>query len=127
LVAAPDCPNDHVTIEKKEHLLAASALKGSDKTHEILYVVMSKLVGDDPGVITAKLADHRAFGAELRSRGVFVDGGPLLTPGGENSGNGIYILRAESLAEATEIANQDPMHISGIRIPTVSPWLRKKD
>jgi uncharacterized protein YciI len=104
-----------------------SGLPVSDESHEILYFVMSELVGDDPGVITAKIGEHLAFAAELRGRGIAVDGGPLLTPAGENSGSGIYMLRAASFAEATEIVNQDPMHIAGLRVPTVRPWFRKKD
>jgi uncharacterized protein YciI len=99
----------------------------SDDTYEVLYVVLSELAGDDPKVVAPKMGEHLAFGAELRGRGVVVDGGPLLTPVGENSGSGIYILRADSFAEATEIANRDPMHLAGLRVPTVRPWLRKKD
>lgn len=99
----------------------------SAEGHELLYFVMSKLVGNDPAALKAKLIEHLAFGTELHARGVVVCGGPLLMPTGENSGDGIYAIRAASLAEAHELVNQDPMHEAGIRRPTVSSWLRKTD
>ncbi|MFJ1732966.1 YciI family protein [Streptomyces sp. NPDC088254] len=98
----------------------------SEETHELLYLVMSRLVGDDPSTLMPKIKEHLAFGANLEARGITFEGGPLMTPDGENSGTGLYILRAISLAEAEQIASQDPLHTAGLRIPTVSPWYRKR-
>jgi uncharacterized protein YciI len=97
-----------------------------DETHELLYLVMSRLVGDDPSTLMPKLEEHLAFGADLDNRGITFDGGPLMTRDGQNSGTGMYILRAASLAEAEQIASQDPLHAAGLRVPTVSPWYRKR-
>ncbi|WP_181140729.1 YciI family protein [Streptomyces sp. Ru62] len=97
-----------------------------DDTHELLYLVMSRLVGDDPSTLLPKIKEHLAFGADLESRGITFEGGPLMTPDGENSGTGLYILRAASLAEAEQIASQDPLHAAGLRTPTVSPWYRRR-
>lgn len=120
--------NAHIPERKSRTLTSNESERPlSAEGHELLYFVMSRLIGDDPRVLKMKLKEHLAFGTELHSRGLVVCGGPLLTPGGENSGTGIYALRAASLADAMEIVSQDPMHTAEIRLPTVSPWLRKTD
>jgi uncharacterized protein YciI len=95
--------------------------------HEVLYFVCSKLAGQEPQAIFARLDDHLEFLSQLARDGVLVMGGPLETPEGENSGNGIYVVRADSLAAAEQIVAEDPLHHSGIRIPRVHRWNRKKD
>jgi uncharacterized protein YciI len=95
--------------------------------HEVLYFVYSELVGDDPEVIRASLAEHLAFLSELHSEGKLVLGGPLETPDGANSGNGIYVLHAPSLTDADQITARDPLHQRGIRVPRVHRWNRKRD
>jgi uncharacterized protein YciI len=95
--------------------------------HEVLYLVFSELVGHEPEAIFACLDDHLQFLSQLSSDGVLVMGGPLETPDGANSGNGIYVLRADSLAVAEQIVARDPLHQSGIRRAQVSRWNRKKD
>jgi len=95
--------------------------------HEVLYFVFSELAGPDPDAIFARLSDHLKFLSRLSSDGTLVMGGPLETAEGVNSGNGIYVLRAESLAAAEEIVARDPLHQAGIRVPRVSRWNRKTD
>ncbi|OBB96473.1 YciI family protein [Mycobacterium sp. 852002-40037_SCH5390672] len=95
--------------------------------HEVLYFVFSELAGQEPDAIFARLDDHLKFLSQLSSDGILVMGGPLETAEGANSGNGIYVVRAESLAAAEQIVARDPLHQSGIRIPRVNRWNRKKD
>ena len=95
--------------------------------HELLYFVLSELAGQDPKAIFARLDDHLAFLSQLSKDGILVMGGPLETEDGANSGNGIYVLRADSLATAQQIVDRDPLHQSGIRVPRVHRWNRKKD
>ena len=95
--------------------------------HEVLYFVFSKLAGHEPEAIFARLDDHLRFLSQLSSDGILVMGGPLETADGKNSGNGIYVVRADSLTAAEQIVARDPLHQSGIRIPRVSRWNRKKD
>ena len=95
--------------------------------HEVLYFVYSKLAGQNPDAIFERLDDHLKFLSRLASEDVLVMGGPLETADGVNSGNGIYVLRAESLAAAEEIVARDPLHQSRIRVPQVSRWNRKTD
>jgi uncharacterized protein YciI len=95
--------------------------------HEVLYFVFSELAGQEPNAIFARLDDHLKFLSQLSSAEILVMGGPLETPEGQNSGNGIYVLRADSLAAAEQIVAADPLHQAGLRIPRVDRWNRKKD
>ncbi|MGH3546883.1 MAG: YciI family protein [Pseudonocardiaceae bacterium] len=98
-----------------------------DEGHELLYFVSTLLVGDDPTALVEVLDDHIAFLTSLHEEGRLVFAGPLATPDGKNTGNGIYALRASTLSEAQDIMRRDPMHRSNIRSGTVSPWTRKTD
>ncbi len=95
--------------------------------HEVLYFVYSQLAGSEPAAVFARLDDHLKYLSQLSDEGTLVMGGPLETAGGENSGNGIYVLRAESLRAAQQIVSRDPLHQSGIRVSRVHRWNRKKD
>ncbi|WP_424073029.1 YciI family protein [Mycobacterium sp.] len=95
--------------------------------HEVVYLVYSELAGDDPRAILGPLADHLTFLSQLAREGLLVTGGPLETPHGANSGNGIYVLRAASLPAAEAVAARDPLHAQGIRVARVHRWNRKKD
>jgi hypothetical protein len=63
---------------------------------------------------------HKAWLAEHESD--ILVAGPLLTELLEYSGTGLIVLRAESLADAVKIAQDDPMHRSGARTFRVVPW-----
>ncbi len=51
--------------------------------------------------------------------------GPFLTLEADDCGDGMFCLRAHSLAEAKAIAARNPFHRRGIRTYTVRPWLEK--
>ena len=95
--------------------------------HEVLYFVYSQLSGDDPTAIFPSLKGHLSFLSGLDEQGMLVTGGPFEAPDGTNSGDGIYVLRAESLAAAESVVARDPLHEAGIRTPHVRRWNRKKD
>jgi uncharacterized protein YciI len=96
-------------------------------SHELLYFVETRLVGGDPRAIFTMLHEHLEFLSDLDAQGKLVFAGPLDTPAGTNSGNGIYALRATSMAEARAIVDRDPLHRARIRAPQIWPWHRKKD
>ncbi len=74
--------------------------------------------------VKASLPDHLAYQRELEQRGVLVLAGPLSDSSGENMvGSGLIIFRAASMSEATEVAQNDPMHVSGARSFTLRKWL----
>ncbi|PSC74805.1 amidase [Micractinium conductrix] len=71
------------------------------------------------------LPEHHAFLADLQARGVLQFMGPFLTMEADDCGDGMFCLRANSLAEAREMVASNPFHRRGIRVATVRPWLEK--
>lgn len=70
------------------------------------------------------LPAHLAYQAELENAGVLALAGPLSDTSGElMEGEGLIIYRAASLADACNLAEKDPMHLSGARSFTVRAWL----
>ncbi len=88
-----------------------------------LYVVFTTPVrGLDP--ILKNIEEHLKFQVDLEKRGIMFGAGPFWDDDEKNwSGDGMVIIRAESLAAARGIAAEDPMHRSGARSFTVRPWL----
>ena len=76
------------------------------------------------GPVMENLEDHLKFQVELEHKGVMFGAGPFWTDDEQRwEGEGMIIIRAESLAEARKIAESDPMHASGARTFTIRPWL----
>ncbi|MBM3406591.1 MAG: hypothetical protein FJY25_04575 [Betaproteobacteria bacterium] len=76
------------------------------------------------GPVMANLEPHLKYQISLEERSVMFGAGPLFLDNEIDwAGEGMVIIRAESLAEATSIAAADPMHSSGARSFTVRPWL----
>ena len=68
--------------------------------------------------------EHLKFQVDLERRGIMFGAGPFWDEDETYwSGDGMVIIRAESLAAARAIAAVDPMHKSGSRRFTVRPWL----
>jgi uncharacterized protein len=87
-----------------------------------LYVVTS--TANSLEAVKQMLPEHRAYLKELEERNVLFGAGPLWTDDGEYfEGDGMLIYRAASVAEATAIAQADPMHKSNARTFKVRPWL----
>jgi uncharacterized protein len=87
-----------------------------------LYVVTSTANSLD--AVKQHLAEHRAYLRSLEDRNVLFGAGPLWTDDGRHfEGDGMLIYRAASVAEATAIAQSDPMHSSGARTFKIRPWL----
>ena len=88
-----------------------------------LYVVFTTPTnGLEP--VMAALKEHLAFQVELESKGIMFGAGPFWTEDEKEwKGDGMVVIRANSMAEANEIAASDPMHKSGARSYTIRPWL----
>ena len=88
-----------------------------------LYVVHT-FPTDGLGPVMANIEPHLKFQIELEEKGIMFGAGPFWDDDEKLwEGEGMVIIRAESLAEAKEIAASDPMHKSGARDFTVRPWL----
>ena len=69
-------------------------------------------------------AEHLKYQVEIEQRGIMFAAGPLADGSGESwSGDGMVFISADSLEEATKIAEADPMHSSGARKFNIRPWL----
>ncbi len=109
-------PGPHIT---KDDILEAS--KGMLQLQ--LYVVFTKPT-NGMGPVMENIEDHLKFQVSLEQRGIMVCAGPHWADDEHTwNGEGMVILRADSLAHAREIAESDPMHASGARDFTVRPWL----
>lgn len=88
-----------------------------------LYVVLTTPV-NGLGPIMENLKPHLDYQIELEKRGIMFGAGPFFDDAEQEwHGEGMVIIRAGSLAEARQIAADDPMHKSGARRFTVRPWL----
>ena len=77
-----------------------------------------------PEEVKANLSDHLAYQQTLETSGVLAFAGPLSDLTGElMQGTGLVVYRAESMEQAKQIADNDPMHKSGAREYTLRKWL----
>ena len=89
-----------------------------------LYVVRTSPAGDDLSPLFEQIEDHIAYQLEIEKNGTLFAAGPVWTE--ETcawNGEGMIVIRADSLSAAKDIANADPMHSSGARVYSIEPWL----
>ena len=105
-------------ITKQDVLNASSEMLNKD-----LYVIFTK-PKNGMGPVMENLDEHLKFQVSLEKKGIMFGAGPFWE---ENeidwNGEGMVIIRANSINHAKEIANSDPMHSSGARSFIVRPWL----
>ena len=105
-----------------ESLIEMSRSKGY--VAKTLYLMVTEpTAGMESGM--ANLKPHLDYWDALENDGVLFAGGPFLPSpqSGDIPGAGMVIYRAGSFEEATEIAENDPMHLSAARRFTLRPWL----
>ena len=105
-------------ITKQDVLNASSEMLNKD-----LYVIFT-IPTNGMGPVMENLDEHLKFQVSLEKKGIMFGAGPFWE---ENeidwNGEGMVIIRANSINHANEIANSDPMHSSGARSFIVRPWL----
>ncbi len=88
-----------------------------------LYVVFTN-PAEGLGKVMENLEEHLAYQHEIEQNGIMFAAGPFANDDETLwQGEGMVIIRANSLAEAEQIAANDPMHKSGARSYRVRPWL----
>ena len=105
------------TLEMKENMRPKQAL-GME-----LYVYETRLAGDPKNMMTY-LPKHLEYQLELERKGIMFGAGPLFEedkPKGPPAA-GMIIIRADSMEQAREIADADPMHKAGVRNYTLRKW-----
>lgn len=88
-----------------------------------VYVVESTPI-TEPEFVKQNLPAHLAYQAEQELAGRLMFAGPLSDDSGDYmKGSGLIIYKADSLEMAREMAEQDPMHLSGARSFRIRRWL----
>ena len=88
-----------------------------------LYVVFTTPT-NGMGPVMENLEAHLKFQGELEAEGIMFGAGPFPDDDEQRwGGEGMVIIRANSMAEAKEIADRDPMHASGARSYRIRHWL----
>ncbi len=88
-----------------------------------LYVVLTKPAGGMDAV-KAHLLEHLEYQLALEAKGAMFAAGPFADDNEQEwEGEGMVILRADSLEEARTLAENDPMHKSGARTFRLRPWM----
>jgi uncharacterized protein YciI len=86
-----------------------------------LYLLIFELTGK-PGDRSVLREEHFAYVSELERRGVLFAAGPFVDEAGTSQGGGMFIVRAQSMEEAEEIARQEPYIRDGYRHFRVQAW-----
>lgn len=88
-----------------------------------LYVVLTRPAkGLQP--VLDNLQEHLAYQLELERKGIMFAAGPFADDDQNRwEGEGMVIIRADSIEKARQIAAEDPMHKCGAREYRVRPWM----
>lgn len=110
----------NVTVTARE-IIQVSQSKGF--LAKQLYVIFT-VPTEDIGPVMKQLPVHLDYQVDLERRGIMFAAGPHWTDDEQRwNGEGMVVVRANSLVEAEAIAREDPMHSSGARSYRVRPWL----
>jgi uncharacterized protein YciI len=87
-----------------------------------LYVGLSKVnMSSGPPPIEV-VHEHLQYALALEQQGVLFAAGPFVDDEGAMIGDGLFIVRANSKAEADEILAKDPIHVGNFRNCTIYGW-----
>lgn len=103
-----------------KEMIAAATAKGM--LAKEFFIVFTSPTGDLDKVQEAR-AEHLEYQVEIEQKGIMFAAGPLADDDGNWGGDGMIVIRADSLEAATRIAAADPMHSSGARKFHIRPWL----
>ena len=88
------------------------------------FYVMFTSPAEGLGKVMENIEEHLAYQHEIEQKGIMFAAGPFANDDESLwQGEGMVIIRANSLAEAEQVAANDPMHKSGARTYRVRPWL----
>jgi catechol 2,3-dioxygenase len=88
-----------------------------------LYVGISKVnmsAGGPPPIEVVH--EHLQYALELEKEGKLFAAGPFVDDEGAMIGDGLFIIRADSKAQAEDILAKDPIHVGNFRKCTVYGW-----
>jgi uncharacterized protein len=110
--------NDNPKVTREQVLEASKGM-----LQKQLYMVHSTpTAGMAP--VMQNLPMHLEHQCKMERDGILLAAGPHWTEDETQwEGDGTFVIRANSMAHATEIAAADPMHVAGVRTFKVRPWL----
>jgi uncharacterized protein YciI len=109
-----------MSIPNEQEAASGQRLKG--KIYYILFWIPTEAAGDRRAVH----ADHIAYVCSLEADGRLLAAGPFLDDAGNPNGQGMFILRVDSAAEAEAVAKADPYFCAGYRRYELRPWRRSE-
>jgi uncharacterized protein len=105
---------------KAEEIIALSEKEGF--LAKQLYVVFTT-PANGIGPVMENVKEHLAFQVRLEKEGIIFAAGPNWTDDEKSwEGDGMVVIRANSLVDAKKIMERDPMHKSGARKFKIRPW-----
>jgi catechol 2,3-dioxygenase len=111
----PDTPEQ---VEIRKQVFA----RVGQMVNKRLYVGLSKVnMSSGPPPIEV-VSEHLQYALKLEADGVMFAAGPFVDDEGKMVGDGMFIVRADSKAQAAEILAKDPIHVGNYRRCTVYGW-----
>ena len=89
-----------------------------------LFVVFSTPSPGNEHLLDEVTSAHLDHQVRLEREGIMLAAGPFWTEDGRHHlGEGMFIMRADSIAQVQAICDMDPMHSSGARSYRIRPWM----
>ena len=103
-------PQEEETDEQKKIREQVFA-RVKDMVNKRVYVGLSKVNMSSGGPPPIEIVnEHLQYALDLEEKGILFAAGPFVDDTGAMVGDGLFVVRADSKAEAEEILAQDPIH-----------------
>ena len=110
-----------LTLQAQDDVLAEAEKLNTGMNKEVYLYVTEPVVPFDE--VAKVLPDHMDFVHKIEKQGTMIMGGQTTVEGASDAGGyGAIMIRANSFEEARRIADQDPMHKTGVRKYTLYRW-----
>ncbi|MEO0507856.1 MAG: YciI family protein [Bacteroidota bacterium] len=110
-----------ITVNAQDVVLEEAEKLNTGMNKEVYLYVTEPIVSFEE--VAKILPDHMDFVHKIERQGTMIMGGQTTIEGADNAGGyGAIMIRANSFEEARRIADQDPMHKTGVRKYTLYRW-----
>nr|WP_299343735.1 YciI family protein [Allomuricauda sp.] len=111
----------NITMNAQDDVLTEAEKLNTGMNKEVYLYVTEPVVSF--AEVAKILPDHMDFVHKIESQGTMIMGGQTTIEGASDAGGyGAIMIRANSFEEARRIADQDPMHKTGVRKYTLYRW-----
>ncbi|MEM1338524.1 MAG: YciI family protein [Bacteroidota bacterium] len=110
-----------LALQAQDDTLAEAEKLNTGMNKEVYLYVTEPVVSFEE--VAKILPDHMDFVHKIENQGTMIMGGQTTIEGASDAGGyGAIMIRANSFEEARRIADQDPMHKTGVRKYTLYKW-----